>query len=217
MSDVMGDGGEGVGTEPPNWMRPAAAVDPPKVDPDAAAPPVGDEYDYYEEEDEDEDEAAPAPAAVEAVELAAQLQQLVSPVAQQQPAAGPGAAAAAAEEENEYYDDDEEEGEVGGVQAAAPAAPPPPTAQPEAGHDAAAYDYYEEEEEEEEKEVAKAEAQGAGASAADMARAEKEIFADDAAVEKFEYGGGPSEAQQKPGKKSVMKLGGIFGGKKSAK
>ena len=50
-----------------------------------------------------------------------------------------------------------------------------------------------------------------------MARAEKEIFADDAAVEKFEYGGGPSEAQQKPGKKSVMKLGGIFGGKKSAK
>jgi hypothetical protein len=50
-----------------------------------------------------------------------------------------------------------------------------------------------------------------------MARAEKEIFADDAAVEKYEYGGGPSEVPQKPSKKSVMKLGGLFGGKKPIK
>ena len=67
-----------------------------------------------------------------------------------------------------------------------------------------------------------AEAQeGGGASAADMARAEKEIFADDSgAVEKYEYAApsaAPSEAQQKPSKKSVMKLGGLFGGKKPTK
>ena len=65
-----------------------------------------------------------------------------------------------------------------------------------------------------------AEAQGAGgASAADMARAYKEIFAadDSSAVGKYEYGGGPSEAQQKPSKKPVMKLGGLFGGKKPTK
>ena len=67
-----------------------------------------------------------------------------------------------------------------------------------------------------------AEAQGGGgASAADMARAEKEIFADDSgAVEKYEYAApsaAPSKAQQKPSKKSVMKLGGLFGGKKPTK
>jgi hypothetical protein len=217
LATALGDGGQGVGAEPPTWMGPAAAVAPPKVDPDAAAPPGGDEYDYYEEGGE---EAAAAPAAVEPAELAAQLQHLVSPVAQQQPSAGPGpgaaaaAAAAAAEEENEYYDDEEEEEEeVGGAQAAAPpAAAPPPTAQPEEENE-----YYDDDEEEEEAAAAEAEAQGAAASAADMARAEKEIFADDAAVEKYEYGGGPSEVPQKPSKKSVMKLGGLFGGKKPIK
>ena len=67
-----------------------------------------------------------------------------------------------------------------------------------------------------------AEAQGGGgASAADMARAEKEIFADDSgAVEKYEYAApsaAPSKAQQKPSKKSGMKLGGLFGGKTPTK
>jgi hypothetical protein len=96
--------------------------------------------------------------------------------------------------------------------AAPPAAAPPPTAQPEEENE-----YYDDDEEEEEAAAAEAEAQGAAASAADMARAEKEIFADDAAVEKYEYGGGPSEVPQKPSKKSVMKLGGLFGGKKPIK
>ena len=67
-----------------------------------------------------------------------------------------------------------------------------------------------------------AEAQeGGGASAADMALAEKEIFTDDSgAVEKYEYAApsaAPSKAQQKPSKKSGMQLGALFGGKKPTK
>ena len=84
----------------------------PKLDPDAAAPGIGDEYEYYE--DDEEEVAAAAPAAVEPAELAAQLKQLVSPATQEPTTAGPGAAAAAAEE-IEYYEDEDE---VGGVQAA---------------------------------------------------------------------------------------------------
>ena len=230
LQAALGEGSQGDGgqQEPPSWMRAAAAADAPKLDPkldpDGAAPPLGDEYEYYEEEEEEEAAAAAAaaPAAVEPAELAAQLKQLVSPATQEPTTAGPVAAAGAAEEEVEYYEDEDED-EVGGVQAAAPAAapppptaaaPPPPTAQPAGAADASAYEYYGEEEE------AAAEAQVGGTSATDMARAEKEIFA--GAGDKYEYGG--SGAQQKPesskpGEKlkkiaSLKKMGGLFAGKK---